>query len=117
VIQQASPVTDGMYAMQVNPVQISVPGVPSHLVFMTATPSPNPAINAISTDARSSSCGAVPLSALGVDGRHGHGHATGFFFAVASDPQNLPSQGESGAQIYHGDEAGACKHVHNLSQV
>lgn len=110
--------------MQANPVHITVPGIPSHLVFSAATLSPNPAINAIIAEMECSPSRSVPLSALAAhsQGRHGHGNPTSFFFVATPSPKTpqnngTQDQGENGPQLYHGDDSGACQHIHTLVQV
>lgn len=111
--------------MQATPVHVAVPGVPSHLVFATATLSPNAAINATFTETESSNCGAVPLSTLAgrSQGLGSSSDPSDFFFVATpqstQSSQNKSTQASAGKEplLYHASESGSCKTIHTLSQV
>jgi hypothetical protein len=110
-----------MLSLQANPVHLTVPGMPAHLVFAVATLSPNQAINnntAESTPEFSTS-GEEPLSAFAGHGltrrSPGAGDQTSFYFVVT--PASQIPQGATWQQLYHGDDTGACRLIHTLAQV
>lgn len=99
-------------SLQAQPVHLKVPGVPAHLVFSIATPSPNPAVNTNSEALAEAPAGSSRTPA-----------ATRFFFSVAGQPTGA-SRGPQDTQgqgviptpaLYQADDTGQCREIHTLA--